>query len=155
MKAHNSAVVDMVKTRTRKYVETIAHRETKGLVLVSSSQNDTRYMLRVLLELWGYEVAEANGNIDTVATAEACSPDVVLVDTSRLFDQDVEVVSSLRESKLRASVPVYVMSGFSQAAYLKSAFDKGATDVLVKPLDLDLLEEHLESAMPESRLEQY
>jgi len=127
---------------------TLQHHNAKGRVLVSGTQNDTRFMMKVLLEMWGYEVAEAIGISDTVERAESFAPDFVLVDTSRLFDQDIEVVSSLRGSKLRASVPVFVMSGFPQAAYLRSAMEHGATGLLVKPLDLEVLEGHLESALP-------
>jgi CheY-like chemotaxis protein len=134
---------------------TLQRRGTKGRILVSGTQNDTRFMMKVLLEMWGYEVAEAIGISETVQRAETFAPDFVLVDTSRLFDQDIEVVSSLRGSKLRASVPVFVMSGFSQATYLQSAIEHGATGLLVKPLDLEKLEAHLESALPASRLQHY
>jgi DNA-binding response OmpR family regulator len=118
----------------------------KGRVLISGTQNDTRSMMRVLLEMWGYEVDVADGAEDTVERAEAFCPHAVLVDTTRRFNEDIKVVSRLRLSTALSAVPVFVMSGFSQPTYEKTAFDHGATGLLVKPLDLDLLEEYLESA---------
>lgn len=147
--------MDFSTENSRRVGEAFDHGEAKGRVLVSGTQNDTRFMMKVLLEMWGYEVAEANGISETVEQAETFAPDFVLVDTSRLFDQDIEVVSSLRGSKLGQSVPVFVMSGFSQSAYLKSALEHGATGLLVKPLDLDMLEKHLDSARPANGLHQY
>jgi response regulator RpfG family c-di-GMP phosphodiesterase len=147
--------MDFSTENSRRVGEPYDHSDAKGRVLVSGTQNDTRFMMKVLLEMWGYEVAEANGISETVEQAETFAPHFVLVDTSRLFDQDIEVVSSLRGSKLGQSVPVFVMSGFSQSAYLKSAMEHGATGLLVKPLDLDMLEKHLDSARPANGLHQY
>ena len=76
---------------------------SKGKILVSGTHNDTRFMMRVLLEMWGYDVAEADGEEETVRMAESYLPNVILVDTSRLFDEDIKVVVELRVAKLAAA----------------------------------------------------
>jgi response regulator RpfG family c-di-GMP phosphodiesterase len=121
---------------------------SKGKILVSGTHHDTRFMMRVLLEMWGYEVAEADGEEETVRMAESYLPNVILVDTSRLFDEDIKVVSKLRIAKLPRLLPILVLSGFTQTKYQKAAKDHGATSLLAKPLDLDRLESFLETALP-------
>ena len=120
----------------------------KAKVLVSGSNNDTLYMMRVLLELWGYEVEESAGEDETVLAAEHFLPNVILIDASRLFDDDLKIVSRLRITALTESLPIFVLSGYTQQKYQRAAFDHGATNMLAKPLDLDLLEVCLEAALP-------
>jgi CheY-like chemotaxis protein len=118
-----------------------------GRVMISGTHNDTRYMMRVLLEMWGYEVLEAAGEDETTRIAESEHPDLILVDTATKFEEDIKIVSRLRRSHVPASVPIIVLSGYPQADYQKAAFENGATGHLVKPLDLDVLEDYLETCL--------
>jgi DNA-binding response OmpR family regulator len=143
----------------RQYMNTLIERSTlhnakrSGVsphrIMISGTHNDTRYMMRVLLEMWGYEVIEAAGEVQTVRVAEAEHPELILVDTANQFEEDLKIVKSLRGSHVPASVPVIVLSGYPQADYQKAAFENGATGHLVKPLDLDLLEDYLETCLDE------
>jgi|SRR6478672_1107901 CheY-like chemotaxis protein len=122
--------------------------DRRGKVLVSGTHNDTRFMMRVLLEMWGYEVVEAEGEEETLQAAERFMPNAILVDTTRSFDDDLKIVSRLRVSSLLKLIPIIVLSGFTQKRYYTAAIDHGATSLLAKPLDLDLLESCLEAALP-------
>ena len=124
-----------------------ASRSGSRRIVVSSVHNDTRYMMRVLLELWGYEVSEAIGLDETLETAKKEHPRMILLDTSREFENDLEMISALSHSKDLGSAPVVVMSGYSQRRYKKAALECGAAGVLLKPLDLDTFEKYLEAAL--------
>lgn len=119
---------------------------SRGRVLISGSHHDTRFMMRVLVEMWGYEVVEADGEEETMRAAETFLPNAILIDTSRMFDEVLEIVSKLRNSKVSGSIPIIVLSGYTQAKYLTAAMDHGATSLLAKPIDLELLESCLEAA---------
>lgn len=119
----------------------------RGRIMISGNHNDSRYMMHVLLEMWGYEVIEAAGEDETVRLAESEHPELILVDTHTQFEEDLKVVSCLRGSHLLTSIPIIVLSEYPQADYQKAAFEKGATGHLVKPLDLDLLESYLETCL--------
>src|SRR5437764_13933004 len=93
----------------------------RGKIVVSSSHNDTRFMMRVLLEMWGYEVIEADGEEETVQAAERFLPNAILVDTTRAFDDELKIVSRLRVSTLLRMVPIFVLSGFTQAQNYRAA----------------------------------
>jgi CheY-like chemotaxis protein len=111
--------------------------------MVAGKHRDTRFMLRVLLEMWGYQVIETECSEETVWAAEAVRPNVIVLDTSLLYDDDLMVLNQIRTTELTADVPVLVLSGFPQPSYRQAAFDRGATGLLVKPLDIDLLENYL------------
>lgn len=116
-------------------------------IVVSSVHNDTRYMMRVLLEMWGYEVSEAMGLDDTLESARDNHADLILVDTSREFENDLEMISTLSHSKELGWAQVIVMSGYSQRRYQRAALECGASGFLTKPLDLDLFESYVRTAL--------
>lgn len=119
----------------------------RGRIMISGKYDDTRYMMRVLLEMWGFEVIEAAGDDESVRVAESAQPELILVDTATKFEEDISVVSRLRRSHVPPTVPIVVLSGYPQADYQKAAFENGATGHLVKPLDPDLLENYLETCL--------
>jgi len=121
----------------------------RGRILISGNNHDSRYMMHVLLEMWGFEVVEASCSDETVRIAETEHPQLILVDTANQFNEDLKIVNSLRHSHVPPSLPIIVLSGYPQADYQKAAFENGATGHLVKPLDLDLLENYLETCLDE------
>ena len=105
-------------------------------------------MMRVLLEMWGYEVVEAEGEEETMQTAESFMPNVILVDTTRSFDEDIKIVSRLRVSNLPK---------FCRSLYFLDLHRRNITGlrwITVQQtcwpsrLDLDRLESYLETALP-------
>src|ERR1044071_1367607 len=99
----------------------------RARILISGNHHDTRYMMRVLLEMWGFEVVESAGANETVKIAESEHPQLILVDTATQFNEDLKIVSELRHSRIPASIPIIVLSGYPQADYQKAAFENGAT----------------------------
>lgn len=123
----------------------------KRRVMISSMHADTRQMMHILLDLWGYDVIEACNDDDAVNQAEESQPQLVLVDTTCSFNDDMKLVTRLRHSHLPPSTPLIVMSAYPQAEYQKAAFEHGASGQLVKPIDLELLENYLETCLSEVR----
>jgi len=104
-------------------------------------------MMRVLLEMWGYEVSEAVGLDETITAARDNHADLILMDTSREFENDLEMISTLSHSKELGWAQVIVMSGYSQRRYQRAALECGASGFLTKPLDLDLFESYVRTAL--------
>ena len=107
-------------------------------------------MMRMLLEMWDYEVIEADGEDETMRLAENRHPALILVDTAIRFEDDMKMVSRLRRSRLATSVPIIVLSSYPQADYQKAAFENGATGHLIKPLDPDLLKNYMGTCLEKS-----
>ena len=121
--------------------------DSKGRIMVSGTSNDSRYMMSVLLGMWGYDVIEAVGEDETVELAVTGHPQLILLDTSRPFEQELQIIARIRKSELPANLPVIVLSGNTQESYQIAAFEVGANGVLAKPLDLELLEAYLDSSI--------
>src|SRR2546426_819424 len=66
-------------------------------VLVVDDCHDAAATLRILLELWGYEVRTASNGAAALAAAPAFEPDVVLVDIEMPGMHGGEVARRLRQ----------------------------------------------------------
>lgn len=117
---------------------------TKGsrhaLIVVSSKHSETRFMLRSLLELWEYDVAEASGPEESVRIAESQRPAAVLIDGFLPMSECLAEVESMKGSDCMTGVPLILLSGFNREMAGSSAAKSGATGFMTKPLDFDALE---------------
>jgi len=120
----------------------IAH-QTEGRVavrprvLVAENHDDTREMLRVVLERGGCDVLEAADGEEAVRLAESAQPDLVLLDRSLPRLDGLAVLRRVRERAVR--VPVIFLSGHAEPLARSAAFEAGCDDYLVKPVGLDRL----------------
>lgn len=120
------------------------------LIIIVGENDDTRYMLRVILELWDYDVIEARNTDESFSISEGRKPALILIDTTLQFNNSLNDVSKLMHSEGLGDTPSLVISGFSQENYRRTAMDRGASGFLVKPVDFDLLRQHIEMLVMQS-----
>lgn len=106
-------------------------------VLVAEDHEDTRHMLRVVLERGGCDVLEASDGEEAVRLAESARPDLVLLDRSLPRLDGLAVARLVRERAGR--IPIIFLSDYAEAPARAAAFEAGCDDYLVKPVDLDHL----------------
>lgn len=117
----------------------------KPLILIVGPDEDTRYMLRVILDLWGYDVLEA-ANLDaSITLGSSRHPSVILLDTTVHFTEVLKDIRQLKQEDGLRDVPSVLLSGYSQENYRSAALSSGASGFLVKPIDFDLLHQYIES----------
>ena len=112
-------------------------------VLIFSRENDTRTLLKTLLDLWGYQTVESDCLEKSLAIVENEKPSLILLDSILPFETHLENIRQIRRHRIAREIPVIVLSGFSQPQFKTLSMASGANDFLVKPLDFDLLEKHL------------
>ena len=112
----------------------------RPFVLVTGRHDDTRYMMRLMLEVWGFDVAEAVDCHECVRLAGQRKPCLVLVDAAIPFDDSLETVELLKGTPKTSDVPVLMISGFGQDGYREAALQGGVEDYLVKPVDFEELQ---------------
>ncbi len=113
-------------------------------ILVVEDDEDTRLMLKYLLEIWNYKVIEAVNGETALILAETHQPDVILMDYRLPQIDGVITTERLREmSGLEKSVIIFV-SSHSEEAIKSAAAIAGADAYLVKPIDFGKLEIALE-----------
>jgi two-component system cell cycle response regulator DivK len=116
----------------------------RPLVLVADDHEDTRLLFRTVLEVRGYRVIEAADGEESVRTAESVHPDLILMDGSLPRMSGLDATRQIRGSADIGNVPIVFISGHAGRAFLALAREAGCDEYLVKPFDLDKLEQVLE-----------
>ena len=109
-------------------------------VLIVEDDEDSRQMLKILLEIWKYRVLEAKDGLEAVSVAESARPDLILMDVKLPKFDGFETTRRLRQSEIIDGVPIIFLSGCAEEIYRRAADAVGGNEYLVKPLDFQLLE---------------
>lgn len=104
-------------------------------VLIVEDHDDTRLMLRTMLEWRGVSVVEAADGEAAVSMAETCCPDLILMDGSLPSFDGLTATRRIRQLDGARQVPIIFISGHAMPAAQAAAFDAGCDGYLVKPID--------------------
>jgi signal transduction histidine kinase/CheY-like chemotaxis protein len=107
-------------------------------VLVVEDHEDSREMLRHLLERAGYRVSQAADGPTAVAEALRLRPDVALIDVGLPGLDGYEVAKRIREARM-TQTRLIALSGFGRPQDRSRAHAAGFDDHLVKPVSLERL----------------
>jgi len=113
-------------------------------VLVVEDHDDTRFMLKYLLESRGCRVALAEDGETAVRVAEQTHPDLILMDAGLPRVDGLAATRRIRKTPALACVPVVFLSGHAEAPFRAAALETGCDDYLIKPFEIDQLERVLE-----------
>ncbi len=123
-------------------------RARRSKVLVAEDHEDTRYLLRTLLERRGLTVVEAGDGFEALDVAERERPDLILMDGGLPRLDGVETTRRLRGVASLSSVPIVFLSGHASPQHLSAARDAGCDEYVVKPFDIARLEGVLNRHLP-------
>jgi DNA-binding response OmpR family regulator len=121
-----------------------ADGEPPPLVLVVEDHEDTRFLLKIMLEMRGYRVAEAEDGEEGVRLARREHPRAVIMDVTLPRLDGLAATRRMRSDSELRGVPVVFLSGNTQPEFRDAALKAGGTDFLVKPIALDVLASVLE-----------
>lgn len=119
---------------------TMMGRRTPPTVLVVDDHEDTRALLRYVLERQRYVVSEASDGAEAVKLAEVIVPDLIIMDTSLRNMDGLEATRRIRRLTNNGNVPIVFLSGHAQPQARAVALASGANEYLVKPIALEELE---------------
>lgn len=125
-------------------------RESAPLVMVAEDHEDTRFMLRTVLERRGLAVVEAGDGEEAVALAERDAPDLILMDGSLPRLDGIAATRRMRTMASLSGVPIVFLSGHAGPQQQVEAREAGCDDYLVKPFDLQRLYRVLEDLLPDA-----
>jgi CheY-like chemotaxis protein len=114
----------------------------KKRVLVVEDYEDTRVLLKFMIEKFGYSVIEAAGPYEAIDKAAEYLPDLILMDIGMPLLDGLSVAQIIHDRKKNRSVPIVVVTAFSDIK--DEALKAGCTDVLYKPVLPEQLKEVLE-----------
>ncbi|MBS1817771.1 MAG: response regulator [Acidobacteria bacterium] len=114
-------------------------------VLIVDDDAEMREMLRQQLAV-EFTVREADSGEAAIRSADEQPPDVILVDLGMPRMNGVEVIRRIKSGPVGVRTAVVVLTGDTRPTHLHVAAAAGADAILSKPVDLDLLAEHIRSA---------
>jgi CheY-like chemotaxis protein len=115
-------------------------RKTGQRILVIEDNRDSADSLRLLLELYGYEVTVAYSGDDGVRAAEQHPPDVVLCDIGLPGLDGYGVARKLRANPATAMARLIAVTAYGEDEDRRRSHEAGFEQHLVKPVDPDALQ---------------
>ena len=106
-------------------------------VLVVDDHEDTRAMLKMILELEQFTVLEATNGEEACACATKECPDLILMDLTLPQIDGIDAAREIRRTDKIRNTPIVFLTGRAEPEPRRAAFDAGGNDFLVKPLDID------------------
>ncbi|MDR0338861.1 MAG: sigma-54 dependent transcriptional regulator [Desulfovibrio sp.] len=119
-------------------------------ILIVDDDTGHRAMLRTLVSAWGGAVSEAGDGAEAIALCKEAPYDLILMD---VLMPEVDGITALQAIKgYNPSIPVIIMTAFSNVESAVEALKSGAYDYLSKPLDFDEMRITLSRALDHSTL---
>lgn len=113
----------------------------KVSVLLVEDTEDSRFMMRRLLEMAGYFVLEARNGEEAVVVTRDQSPDVILMDLSLPVIDGLQATRLIRDLPHSQDTPIVVVSAHDMADFEAEARAAGCDQYLTKPIDFTELEQ--------------
>ena len=109
--------------------------------MVAEDFDDTRLMMRNLMEMSGYEVVEeANGQEAVEPVKEGC-PDLILMDLNMPLMDGPEATEQIRQcGNLCRKVTILALTAHDTYGMKEAALEAGCNGYLTKPIDFDRLQ---------------
>lgn len=124
------------------------------LILVADDEQMTTVMLQHILERAGYRVVSVHDGQSALESAQAMSPDLVLLDILMPVLNGFEVLKCLRAQPDTASLPtILITANAREPADVVKGLRLGADDYIQKPFATAELLARIESKLRSSRLE--
>lgn len=122
----------------------------KHSILIVDDEPMTRDMLRMMLELAGYHIREAEDGLDALRQIETAVPDLVLLDVMMPGLDGFEVCATLRRMPETATLPVIMLSAKSAQESIQRGLAAGANKYLTKPITRQVLIDEIKELIGQS-----
>jgi CheY-like chemotaxis protein len=110
-----------------------------AVILFIDDETDTLGMLQRAVELFGHQAILAKTGVEAFARATEASPDLIFIDMQLADLNGLDIIKQLRQNKLTASTPVFVLSAGAELDCAERARAAGAQGYLCKPVRLKTL----------------
>jgi signal transduction histidine kinase len=109
------------------------------LILVVDDDPTQRILVQEALEAAGFDTDEAENGKDGIAKTADLGPDLVILDVMMPDLDGFAVCEAVRKDPGSEHIPILIVTGLEDDESIEQAFDVGATNFLVKPINWALL----------------
>ncbi len=106
-----------------------------ALALIVDDDTTVRIVMRSVLESHGIRVNEAANGIEALQRFDDETPDIVILDIEMPEKDGLEACADIRQHSKGKLVPIMMSTGMDDTESINRAYDAGATDFAVKPLN--------------------
>ncbi|HEX3143057.1 MAG TPA: response regulator [Pyrinomonadaceae bacterium] len=126
-------------------------KRANKLFLVVEDFEDSRFMMRRLLEMAGYDVLEASDGEQAVTMAVESRPVLILMDLSLPKLDGLAATRQIRQKKGLKRVPIVAVSAHDSPESRTEALEAGCDEYVTKPIDFDNLHAILQRFTSEAK----
>ena len=125
-------------------------------ILVVDDEDSINELIKINLELSGYDVISAFDGLQGFTLAKQELPDLIVLDVMMPDVDGYTVAKRVRENASTAEIPILMLTAMGQLEDKVKGFDIGVDDYLVKPFEMDELKVRVRAllkrvnAIPES-----
>jgi CheY-like chemotaxis protein len=108
-------------------------------ILIAEDEQDILELIIFTLQFGGYEVVPTSNGEEALAMTRQEQPDLALLDVRMPRMSGYQVCSAIKADLKTQHIPVVFLSAKGQEAEIKTGFETGATDYILKPFAPDHL----------------
>lgn len=113
-------------------------------ILVVEDLADIRKMMKIMVELYGYEVIEARDGTEAIEQVRTHKPSLVLMDLAMPLMNGAEAARAIKSTENCKNIPIIAVTAYRNMD--EEALEAGCERVIHKPVDFlklkTLLAEH-------------
>lgn len=128
-----------------------APNQRELILVVDDSEEIRNFLVQYVLAPMGYQTITAGDGLEGLQMAVAQKPDLMIVDVQMPYMSGLELLRRLRQRRLHIPAVLATAHGSEQVAV--EAFRLGVRDYVIKPFIIEEIQEIIERALRESRLE--
>jgi len=113
-------------------------------VLVADDKATSRELIRTVLEICGYEIAEACDGIEALRYARELKPDLIILDLHMPGVDGFGVLAELRRDATFAATPIMALTASAMQGDRERAIAAGFDSYVSKPIPLPALRAEVE-----------
>ncbi|CAN5690378.1 diguanylate cyclase [soil metagenome] len=126
--------------------------DSKPQVLLVDDSVDVHRLVKARLRSEPVDLISATSGAEALALAASAAPALILLDLDMPVLDGFEVLRRLKGDGATHNIPVIIISGMNNSADKVTAFDLGAVDYLIKPVDFPELKARMRSALRTQQL---
>jgi two-component system, cell cycle response regulator DivK len=110
----------------------------KKNILIIEDNEQNIYLVRFMLEKFGYQVVEARNGQEGLEKASAQIPDLILLDIQLPVMDGYAVARALRKNESMVQVPIVAVTSYAMPGDRENVLAAGCTGYIEKPINPEL-----------------
>jgi DNA-binding response OmpR family regulator len=117
-------------------------------IIIVDDDRETREMLKLALELEGYQVSNAENGLRLISTLHVDRPDLILLDVLMSWTDGLELCKAIKKNEDFTGIPIVFVSAKKSSADVEAGMKAGAIDYFTKPIDMERLLARIRTLLP-------